>query len=325
MWYVFANMMKPGLLALVAYDGLRVFEYAIAVEVFALQRPGLGVPWYRTIVVSPERGRLGGIGGVVVQPDAPFETIAEADTIVVPGWRDVAERPPQRLLDAIAAASRRGARLLSICSGAFVLGHAGVLDGRRATTHWLHADEFERAFPAVRFAPDVLYVDEGNIITSAGSAAGLDACLHLVRRDFGVGIANTVARRMVTPPHRDGGQAQYVDAPVCARADRSIGVAMDWARARLDRPIAVSELAACSAMSGRTFLRRFVDATGMSPNAWLQRQRIARARALIETSTATTAEIAAQCGYESPETFRAAFRRIAGVSPAAYRSRFSAR
>lgn len=318
-------MKNPGLVALVAYDGLRTFEYAIAAEVFALQRAGLGVPWYRTVAVSPERGRLRGIGGVEVRPEAPFETIAQADTIVVPGWRDVAERPPQRLLDAVAAAARRKARVLSICSGSFVLGHAGVLDGRRATTHWLYAAEFKRMFPAVQFEEDMLYVDEGNIITSAGSAAGVDACLHLVRRDFGARIANAVARRMVIPPHREGGQAQYVEAPVSVRPERNISAAMDWARARLDRPIAIGEIAQRTAMSGRTFLRRFNGAVGMSPNAWLQNERIARARELLESSAATQAEIAAQCGYDSPETFRAAFKRIAGVSPSAYRAGFAQR
>lgn len=318
-------MKNPGLVALVAYDGLRTFEYAIAAEVFALQRAGLGVPWYRTVAVSPERGRLRGIGGVEVRPEAPFETIAQADTIVVPGWRDVAERPPQRLLDAVAAAARRKARVLSICSGSFVLGHAGVLDGRRATTHWLYAAEFKRMFPAVQFEEDMLYVDEGNIITSAGSAAGVDACLHLVRRDFGARIANAVARRMVIPPHREGGQAQYVETPVSVRPERNISAAMDWARARLDRPIAIGEIAQRTAMSGRTFLRRFNGAVGMSPNAWLQNERIARARELLESSAATQAEIAAQCGYDSPETFRAAFKRIAGVSPSAYRAGFAQR
>jgi AraC family transcriptional regulator, transcriptional activator FtrA len=322
-------MKKRPLLALVAYDGLRTFEYSIAADVFALDRSYLGVDWYDTVVVSPDRGRLRGAGGVQVQVDAPFEAIARAGTIVVPGWRDVDKPPPARLLQALQAAAKRRARIVSLCSGAFVLGAAGLLDGKRATTHWLFADAFKRRFPLVHYEPDVLYVDEGSIITSAGSAAGLDACLHLVRRDFGAAVANTVARRMVVAPHREGGQAQYVEAPVAARtgrSGRSAGLAMDWARARLHEPITIKQLADHSAMSGRTFLRRFTEATGMTPNAWLQQERIGRARRLLETKTSmSTDDIAAQCGYESIETFRAAFRRLVGVAPARYRAQFQLR
>jgi AraC family transcriptional activator FtrA len=317
-------MKKRPLLALVAYDGLRSFEYAVAADLFAAERAYFGAHWYDTVVVSVDRGRLRGIGGIEVRPDAPFEAIDQATTIVVPGWRDVTETPPRRLLDALRAASRRGARLLSLCSGAFVLGAAGLLDGRRATTHWLFADEFRRRFPRARYESDVLYVDEGAVITSAGSAAGLDACLHLVRRDFGAAAANTVARRMVVAPHREGGQAQYVEAPMPQHAGRSIAPAMDWARARLQQPLAVADLAARSAMSERTFLRRFTSAAGMAPQAWLQQQRIGRARQLLEDAPALTIDaVASQCGYASIETFRAAFRRVVGVAPAAYRARFA--
>jgi AraC family transcriptional regulator, transcriptional activator FtrA len=297
------------LLALVAYDGLRTFEYSIAADLFGVDRRHLGVDWYRTIVVSADRGRLRGVGGVEVRADAPFEAIARARTIVVPGWR---------------AAARRGATLLSLCSGAFVLGRAGLLDGKRATTHWLFADEFRRAFPHTHYESDALYVDEGPVITSAGSAAGLDACLHLVRRDFGAAVANTVARRMVVAPHREGGQAQYVEAPVAARTARGVGTAMDWALAHLHQAITIEALASRCAMSARTFLRHFGDAAGMTPHAWLQQQRIARARRLLETQpTLTLDDVAAQSGYPSMETFRAAFRRVAGVPPAAYRARFA--
>jgi AraC family transcriptional activator FtrA len=318
-------MNKRPLLALVAYDGLRTFEYSIAADLFGAERSDLGVDWYRTIVVTPDRGRLRGVGGVEVRASAPFEAIARAATIVIPGWRDVTETPPPRLLEALRAAARRRARVLSLCSGAFVLGSAGLLDGRRATTHWLFADEFQRRFPLARYERDVLYVDEGAVITSAGSAAGLDACLHLIRRDFGARVANTVARRMVVAPHREGGQAQYVEAPVAPRANRGIGPAMDFARASLHQPVSVAELAARSAMSARTFLRRFTEAAGMPPLAWLQQQRIARARQLMEAHPAMgTGDIATQCGYESIETFRAAFRRAVGVAPATYRARFAA-
>ena len=314
---------EGGNLVIVAYDALRTFEFAIAAEVFALQRLNLGVPWYRAAVVSPEKGVLRGYGGVVIKPDAPWSAIHSADTIVLPGWRDPAETPPQILLDALSAASARGARILSICSGAFIVAATGLLAGKRATTHWLFTDDFKRMFPAVTLEEDVLYVDEGNLITSAGSAAGVDACLHLVRRDFGAQVANIVARRMVIPPHREGVQAQYVQAPVSLRPGRTIGEVLDWARKRLDQPLTITDLVERTAMSGRTFLRQFHSAVGMTPNAWLQRERIARARDLLESTALLHADVASHCGYDSPETFRIAFRRIVGVSPGAYRTRFS--
>jgi AraC family transcriptional activator FtrA len=312
-----------GRLVLVAYDDLRTFEYAIAAEVFALQRPNLGVTWYQTSVVSPDKGPLRGYGGIVIKPDAPLSMIETADTIVLPGWRDTSERPPEVLLNALRAAAKRKATLFAICSGSFILAAAGLLDGKRATTHWLFADDFKRQFPNVTFEDDVLYCDEGNIITSAGSGAGVDASLHLVRRDFGPRVANMVARRMVVAPHREGGQAQYVEAPVSVRPGPTIGEVLDWARARLDQPLTIGNLVKRTALSGRTFLRQFHDAVGMAPNAWLQRERIARARDLLESTALAHSDIADQCGYDSPETFRIAFRRIVGVSPGAYRTRFS--
>ncbi len=319
---------KRPLLALVAYDGLRTFEYSIAADVFAADRAYMAANWHRCIVVTADRGRLRGVGGVEVRADAPFDAIHGAHTIVVPGWRDVDEVPPARMLDALRRAYKRRARIVSLCSGAFVLGHAGLLDDRRATTHWLFADAFKKSFPKAHYEPDVLYVDEGQIITSAGSAAGLDACLHLIRRDFGAAAANTVARRMVTAPHREGGQAQFVEAPVtvrAARGGRSLGGAMDWARAHLHQPIAMAELAEHAAMSMRSFLRHFNAAAGMPPHAWLQQQRMARARQLLETQPRmSTDDVATQCGYESTETFRAGFRRLVGVAPATYRARFAA-
>lgn len=321
-------MKTPSTLALVAYDGLRTFEYSIAADLFGHERPYLGVPWYRTIVVSPDRGPLLGVGGVRVRADAPFDAISGAHTIVVPGWRDVEAPPPARLLDALRAAAKRRARIVGLCSGAFVLGAAGLLDGKSATTHWLFADAFRRRFPGTNFEADVLYVDEGQFITSAGSAAGLDACLHLVRRDFGAAVANTLARRMVVAPHREGGQAQYVEAPVAAHREhmpqRGLGRIMDWARAHLNEPITIDDLAQRSAMSGRTFLRRFTQAAGVSPSTWLQGERIARARRLLETKPGMSVDdVAARCGYDSVETFRAAFRRLVGVAPGTYRARFA--
>ncbi|MGJ4926608.1 transcriptional regulator FtrA [Bradyrhizobium sp. HKCCYLS2038] len=312
----------PGLVAVITYDGLCTFEFGIAVEVFGLPRPEFDFPWYEFKVVSAEGQRSRAIGGIVVEAGAPLARLKDARTIVVPGWRDRNERPPDRLLRAIAQASARGARCLSICSGVFVLAAAGLLDGKRATTHWRHMPDLKRQYPDIRVEEDTLYVDEGNVITSAGSAAGIDACLHLVRRDFGAKVANSVARRLVMPPHRDGGQAQYVVAPVQVRPGATIGEVMDWARARLSRPIAISAMAKRARMSERTFLRRFHESTGARPGAWLQQERMSRARELLESGAMSLADISAQCGYQSLETFRAAFRRNLGTSPAAYRARF---
>ncbi|WP_316177504.1 MULTISPECIES: transcriptional regulator FtrA [unclassified Bradyrhizobium] len=320
-----SHRQDPGLVAVIAYDGLCTFEFGIAVEVFGLPRPEFDFSWYRFKVVSAEGRRSRAIGGIVVEAGAPLSRLKDARTIIVPGWRDRTERPPERLLRAISQAAARGARCLSICSGVFVLAAAGLLDGKRATTHWRHIPDLKRLYPRIQVEEDTLYVDEGNVITSAGSAAGIDACLHLVRRDFGSKVANTVARRLVMPPHRDGGQAQYVVAPVQARPGRTIGEVMDWARARLAQPIAISAMAKRAGMSERTLLRSFKDSTGASPAAWLQQERMARARELLETATLSLADISAQCGYRSLETFRVAFRRIVGTSPAAYRRRFEAR
>jgi AraC family transcriptional regulator, transcriptional activator FtrA len=312
----------PGLVAVIAYDGLCTFEFGIAVEVFGLPRPEFDFPWYEFAVVSAEGRRSRAIGGIVVEASGGLDLLGTAQTIIVPGWRDRTERPPERLLKAIVQASARGARCLSICSGVFVLAAAGLLDGRRATTHWRHMSDLKRLYPSIDVEEDTLYVDEGNVITSAGSAAGIDACLHLVRRDFGSKIANSVARRLVMPPHRDGGQAQYVSAPVQERPGKTIGEVMDWARSMLSEPIEIGAMVKHAAMSERTFLRRFRESMGMSPFAWLQRERMFRARELLEAASLSLTDVSAQCGYESLETFRVAFRRVVGTSPAAYRARF---
>jgi AraC family transcriptional regulator, transcriptional activator FtrA len=314
---------SASLVALVAYDGLCTFEFGIAIEVFGLARPEFDFPWYRFAVVAAEGRRAKATGGIVVEADSDLGILEKADTIIIPGWRDCTERPPERLLRILVRASERGARCLSICSGVFVLAAAGLLEGKRATTHWRHVPDLKRLYPNIQVEEDVLYVDEGSLITSAGSAAGLDACLHLVRRDFGSKIANTVARRLVMPPHRDGGQAQYVTAPVQERPGRPIAAVMEWARQRLEEPIDIVDLAQRGAMSERTFLRRFRESVGMTPKLWLQRERMFRAQELLEASDMVLADIAEQCGYISLETFRVAFRRTVGTSPAAYRSRFS--
>ena len=319
-----ANL-SPGLAVTVIYDELCTFEFGIAVEVFGLPRPELDFPWYQHRVISAEGSRVRATGGVVIESDGTLQSLAHAKTIIIPGWRNSSERPPDRLLKAIQAASIRGARCVSICSGVFVLAAAGLLDGKRATTHWQHIPELKRAYPGIDIAEDVLYVDEGNVITSAGSAAGIDACVHLVRRDFGAKVANGVARRLVMQPHREGGQAQYVPKPVQQGSGHAMSEIMHWARGHLADPIGLSTMARQAATSERTFYRKFNASVGMTPMAWLQRERISLAQELLESGDRPLEKTASECGYQSLETFRVAFKRLVGTSPAAYRSRFRER
>jgi AraC family transcriptional activator FtrA len=255
--------------------------------------------------------------------DGGLDRLLAAGTIVIPGWQGIAAPVPASVLAALRAAHSRGARLLSICSGSFVLAATGLLDGRRATTHWRYADELRRRFPQVRVDPEVLYVDEGQILTSAGSAAGLDLCLHLVRRDYGPVIANQVARRLVIPPHRDGGQAQFLERPLDMIERGSLSVLLDKIRRRLGEPLRIAELAQLAAMSERTFMRRFQAATGLSPADWITRMRVDRARELLEGTALSIDLIASKTGLGTSTTLRHHFRKKVGVSPVEYRRRFS--
>lgn len=314
--------LTPPLVVSIVFGGLSVFETGIAAEVFGAERPELTAPLYRFAVAQAEPGLLRTRGGMRLRADAGLDLLEHADWIVVPGWRDVHERPPQRLLDALVAAHARGSRLLSICSGAFVLAAAGLLDGRPATTHWRYVDIFRAQYPQVLLDPDVLYVDDGDIVTSAGSAAGIDACLHVVRKDHGTDIANLVARTLVSSPHRSGGQAQYIPAPVPSRSQAGLSPVLDWARKRLGQPLSIPELAEHAAMSERTFLRRFSEEVGMTPKAWLSQQRVFAAQRLLEASASPIDDIALACGFGSIEAFRLAFRKTTGVAPSVYRERF---
>ncbi len=313
-----------------AYDGLCTFEFGLVVEIFGLERPELpplSRPWYELTVAAVDPPPLRAAGGIEVAVDAGLDALAGAGTIVVPGWRDLDDRPPGPLLDALVAAHQRGARLVSICSGVFLLAATGLLDGRRAATHWRYAERLRRRAPAVRVDPDVLYVDGGAIITSAGSAAGIDACLHLVRRDHGPEVAGLVARRLVVSPHRDGGQAQFVPRPdpPAGWSDGQgapVARAMDWATRRLDRAITVEDLARAVDLSPRTFARRFTEQVGRSPYRWLIAQRVGLARDLLETTGATVDEVAAASGFATAATLRHHFGRELGTTPSAYRRRF---
>nr|WP_316642528.1 transcriptional regulator FtrA [uncultured Roseateles sp.] len=314
--------MKNHLVAAVAYDRLCTFEFACTAEVFALPRPELEVDWYRYAVCSPERGRLRSAGGLMVEAPYTLRLLAQADTIVMPGWRDVHEAPPPALVKALATAFERGARLASICSGVFVLAAAGVLDGKSATTHWRYADLLAQRFPSIKVRPDELYVDEGQAITAAGSAAGLDMLLHLVRRDHGGRVANRVAQRLVLPPHRDGGQAQFVPRPMPSDEVGRLARLMDWVRANPRLPHSLQSLADEAAMSPRSLQRQFTEATGLSPIDWLIRERVALAKDLLEAQDLPMARLAELSGFGSEESLRRHFRAKAGTSPSAYRRRF---
>ena len=312
----------PGLVAILAYDGLCTFEFGIAVEIFGLARPEFDFPWYEHRIVAVDPGPMRATGGIQVTADGGMELLEQARTIIIPGWRSRSDPLPGPLIDALRRAHQRGARLLSICSGVFALAATGLLDGRGATTHWRYTEELAARFPLIEVDPDVLYVDAGQLITSAGSAAGIDACLHLVARDFGTHVANSVARRLVMSPQRTGGQAQFIPAPVSRTPRSDLSKVMQWAREHLHEPLEVRDLARQALMSERTFLRRFSEATGASPKAWLQHERLARARELLESGSEHTEHIALRCGYRSVESFRVAFRSVVGVPPSVYRERF---
>ncbi|WP_448108394.1 transcriptional regulator FtrA [Pseudomonas azerbaijanoccidentalis] len=312
----------PGLVAILAYDGLCTFEFGIAVEIFGLPRPEFDFPWYEHQIVAVDQGPMRAMGGIQVMADGGLELLEHARTIIIPGWRDRNAAVPEVLLAALRQAHARGARLLSICSGVFVLAATGLLDGRGATTHWRYTTELAERFPNILVEPDVLYVDSGQLITSAGSAAGIDACLHLVTRDFGTQVSNAVARRLVMSPQRFGGQAQFIPTPVSPTPRSDLSRVMQWARERLHEPLEVRDLASEAAMSERTFLRRFSEASGQSPKTWLQHERLGRARELLESTDQNTEQIAQRCGYRSVESFRVAFRSVVGVPPSVYRERF---
>ena len=308
-----------------AYDGLATFEFGCTVELFALERPELGVEWYDFAVCSAERGALRAAGGIEVRVPNSLEMLDRADTIVIPGWRNVDEVPPVRLLRKIRDAYDRGARFCTICSGVFVLAAAGILNGRTVTTHWRYAEKLTERYPGVTVEPNALYVDTGQILTSAGSAAGLDMLLHLVRRDYGARVGNMVAQRLVIPPHREGGQAQYVPRPLPSDERSRLSKLIDWVREHPAQAHTLASLARRASMSPRTLQRQFRDTVGFAPYEWLVRERVAMAKDLLQAGSQTLARVAESVGFRSQETFRRHFRRVAGTSPASYRRQFAAK
>ena len=267
-------------------------------------------------------GRVATTTGFSMHVERGLDAVAEADTVLVPGLRPTRWPPPPAVLDALRGAHARGARVASICTGAFVLAHAGLLDGRRATTHWAHAARLAADYPAVTVDPDVLYVDEGDVLTSAGVAAGIDLCLHLVRRDHGAEVANAVARRIVVAPHRDGGQAQFVEAPLPAASDRGLEATRAWAAERLRESLTVAAMARHAGSSERTFARRFLAETGTTPLQWLLGRRVLHARRLLEATDLAVEDVAGEAGFGTAASLRSHFRRATATTPLAYRRSF---
>jgi AraC family transcriptional activator FtrA len=305
--------------ALAVHDGITIFEVASVCEVFGVDR-GLADPWYDFTVCGAGPVRVG--GWFRVEAPGGLDELASAGTVIVPACRDVDEDPPADLVEAVRAAYDAGARVVSICTGAFVLAAAGLLDGRRATTHWMHAGLLAARYPRVRVDPEVLYIDEGQILTAAGKASGMDLCLHIVRLDHGMAVANDLARRLVVPPHRPGGQAQFIPTPVPNGREHALSDLLPWAIARLDRPLTVEDLARRANMSARNLARHFNAVTGTTPLQWLLTQRIHRAQELLETTGDSVELVAARTGMGTAATLRRHFSRVIGVPPDTYRRTF---
>lgn len=307
--------------AVIVFDGVAPFELGVVCEAWGIDRTEHGVPAL-DFAVCAAKPRVRTSMGFDLHVEHGLERAAEADLLCVPavkGADQVGEEVLQVLRDAVA----RGARVLSVCSGSFVLGEAGLLDGRDCTTHWMHAESLQARYPKARVIPEVLYVDEDPVITSAGSAAGLDACLHLWRKEYGAKVASMVARRMVVPPQRDGGQAQYIARAVPDCDVPTLGPLLTWITENLGEDHSVEALAARSHMSPRTFARRFRAETGATPHAWVTRQRVLAAEELLEASDASVEWIADAVGFGNAATLRQHFSRARGISPQGYRQSFS--
>jgi transcriptional regulator GlxA family with amidase domain len=305
-------------------DGLVAFDLTAPAQAFALAARPSGAPLYEFSTCSVDGADVRTTSGFGVRPQAGLGALRRAETIVVPAYAAVLEPPPAQALAALRAAGRRGARVLSVCSGAFALAHAGLLDGRRAATHWAWADELARRFPRIEVDADALYVDEGAVMTSAGLSAGIDLSLHVIRKDFGAAAGERVARHMVAAPHREGGQAQFA-RPAPAPAAGSLEATRRWASERLEEPLDVAAMAAHAGVSPRTFARRFREETGTTPLQWLLAQRVLRARRLLEESELAVEAVAWRCGFGTAASLRDHFRRATATTPTAYRRAFSPR
>lgn len=307
--------------ALVMHRSAMLYETAIASEIFGVDRSELSPSgeWYDVVVCTAD-----GVAHPWLPhlPTASYAEIVRADSVVVPSTVDLDAQPDPALVEALRAAHGRGVRIASLCTGSFVLAAAGLLDGRVATTHWMHADDLARRYPQVDVRADVLYIDEGDVLTSAGKSAALDLCIHLVRQDYGATAANGIARRLVVPAHRSGGQAQFITPPAEPRNPDGLAPTLEWARARLDEPLTVADLARHAGLSTRHLARRMHAELAVGPLDWLHGQRVARAQELLERTDASVEQIAASCGMGTSATLRRHFRRAVGVSPTAYRATF---
>ena len=310
--------------AVLVIPPLSPFEFGTVCEVFGTDRTADGVPPFELRVCGEVAGGpVATTVGCDIVPSQGLDGLRDADLVVVSATR--AREFSDEVLDAVRAAATAGSTMLSICSGSFVLGAAGLLDDRPCTTHWAYADELRERYPRARVDPDVLFVDDGNLITSAGTAAGIDACLHLVRRELGSAAVNVIARRMVVPPQRDGGQRQFVEMPVPVCRSDGLAPVLDWVVEHLDVEHTVSDLARRARMSDRSFARRFVAETGTTPHKWLTLQRVLRAQRLLEDTDMGIDEVAQRCGFGSAALLRHHFRKIVGVAPADFRRTFAAR
>jgi AraC family transcriptional activator FtrA len=313
--------------SLLAAPNGSTFEIGMVTAVFGGYVPDLMERHYELLICGDDGGAVELGGGARLTTPHGLDVLAGAETVIVPSSHDVTAPPSPRLVEALRLAHGRGARVVSTCTGAFTLAAAGLLDGRRATTHWKWAGQLQEMYPLVTVDPKPLYVDEGDVLTSAGSAASLDLCLHLVRKDLGAELANTLARRLVAQPHREGGQAQYIDVPVHAPAEEDgggVGRSMEWALEHLTQPLSVAALARVARMSERSYLRHFARTTGSAPIRWLTEQRVRASLPLLETSEASVEEVSAAVGFESAVTFRHHFRQIMRTTPTAYRRGFRA-
>ena len=310
--------------AAVLVEPAAMFEFGVVCEVFGLDRTADGLPAFdfRVCGLEPGRPLRMSTPGVTVTPEFGLDGLKGADLVAIPASRTTTNVDPA-ILDAIRAASDAGATVLTVCSGAFLAGEAGLLDGRKCTTHWRYVEALAQRFPTAVVDPDVLFVDEGNLITSAGTAAGIDACLHLVRRELGSSVANAIARRMVVPPQRDGGQRQFIERPVVEYRSDSLSSTLEWMNDNLDLPHTIDDLAFRSTMSTRTFARKFAAETGTTPVKWLTNQRVLLAKQLLEDTDLTLDRIAERCGFGSGALLRHHFNRAVGIPPADYRRRFA--
>lgn len=310
-------------IAVIAFEGLSPFHLSVPCIVFGDDLLKLGAPRYRLLICGERTGSVRTMSGFNIDVEHDLSFLDEADTVILPAWSDPHKTPSKALTEALKAAHARGARIVGLCLGTFVLAEAGLLDGRAASTHWAWASEFEQRYPQVALNQNALYIDEGDILTSAGTAAAIDCCLHIVRKDYGAEIANRIARRLVVAPHRHGGQSQYIEKPLPATADADhLDATINWAIAHLNEPLSLERLADHAGMSLRSFTRHFKKKTGDTFTQWLLNHRLAAAQRLLETSICSIDHVAEMAGFGSAVSLRQHFTRAFSISPASYRRQF---